>query len=67
MKTLLLFSGGLDSTLCIHKYDIELAVGFDYGQAHAIELEYAKKIADAYNVIFKVVKLPKIEKTDEKS
>jgi 7-cyano-7-deazaguanine synthase len=65
VKTFLLFSGGLDSTLCLHKYDVELAVGFDYGQAHAIELEYAKKIADVYNVKFQIVRIPKIDKTDD--
>ena len=45
MKTLILHSGGLDSTLCLllaqkagHQV---VSVGIDYGQRHHIELEYA--------------------------
>ena len=48
-KTIVLLSGGLDSTtaLAIAKsqgYGI-FAISFDYGQRHKIELDQAKKIA----------------------
>lgn len=49
---ILLFSGGLDSTLLLHKlkHVINLCVSFRYGQRHAIELGYAESIADRYSV-----------------
>ena len=60
-KALVLLSGGQDSTTClmwaIKKWGAEAvdAIGFDYGQKHAIELEQAKKIADMLDVPFEVV------------
>ncbi len=53
-KAIVLLSGGLDSTtvLAIAKnagYEI-YALSFDYGQRHDVELEYAKKIAQLYQV-----------------
>jgi 7-cyano-7-deazaguanine synthase len=51
---LVLFSGGLDSTVCLAMADREaaqmgtarpVAIGFDYGQRHRTELERATKIA----------------------
>ena len=45
MKTLVLHSGGLDSTLCLllasEKGRDVLSLSIDYGQRHRIELEYA--------------------------
>ena len=42
-KALVLFSGGQDSTVCLAwalaRYDEVETVGFDYGQAHAVELD----------------------------
>src|SRR5690606_30777448 len=42
-RALVLFSGGQDSTVCLAwalaRYDEVETVGFDYGQAHAVELE----------------------------
>ena len=54
MKSVVLSSGGLDSTtvMAIAKwqgYDI-YSLSFRYGQRHNIELEAAKKVADFFNV-----------------
>src|SRR3990167_5756158 len=53
-KAVVLFSGGLDSTtsLAIAKSDgyICHALSFNYGQRHAIELIYAKKLAKKMGV-----------------
>lgn len=56
MKALVLFSGGLDSTVClglaIQKYGVDevLALSIFYGQKHKKELEAAEKIAAYYGV-----------------
>lgn len=46
--SLVLFSGGQDSTVCLayalSKYDRVETIGFDYGQRHKIELECRKQI-----------------------
>jgi len=57
-KAVVLLSGGQDSTTCLywakkHFSDV-YAIGFDYGQMHAIELEKAKKIANSIGVEYKV-------------
>ena len=54
MKAIVLLSGGLDSavTFLIAKKEYNfsvIAVTFDYGQRHRIEIENAKKIAKKYN------------------
>ena len=50
-KALVLFSGGQDSTVCLAsalaRYDEVETVGFDYGQAHAVELDCREKLRDA--------------------
>ena len=47
-EAVVVFSGGQDSTTCLlwalKKYNILLAVSFDYGQKHINELESPKKI-----------------------
>jgi len=48
MKKAVLLSGGLDSALIAAKWQGSVAISIDYGQAHKIELEYAKKIAAEY-------------------
>lgn len=62
MKTLVLLSGGLDSTVvlaaCKAAGDECSAVGFEYGQRHHIELDRAKEIARHYNVPFERICLP---------
>ena len=52
MKAVCLLSGGLDSTTCLawalrHGYE-PYALSFDYGQRHRVELEAARKVAEAF-------------------
>lgn len=58
-KAVVLFSGGLDSTvvlaLALSQGKKCLALSFDYGQRHKIELEAAKKIADHYGVEHRII------------
>jgi len=53
-KCCVLFSGGIDSTTALYwarkDYDNVHALTFDYGQRHAVEIEMAKKTADALNI-----------------
>ena len=48
-SALVLFSGGQDSTTCLFwalkRFDQVQALGFTYGQKHAVEVEQAQKIA----------------------
>lgn len=50
MQTVLIFSGGLDSTVLLHELiragDRLLALSVDYGQRHRVELEHARRIAE---------------------
>ena len=60
-KTIVLLSGGQDSTVCLfyalkHFAAVE-AVGFDYGQKHRRELEQARKIADVTGVGYRIFNL----------
>ncbi len=56
MKALVLFSGGLDSSVClglaVKKYGPEevLALSIYYGQKHKKEMEASEKVADHYGV-----------------
>ena len=62
---LVLFSGGQDSTTCLFwaqhpdfgGFERVEAVGFCYGQRHAVELEQAQRIADLAGVPFTVLDL----------
>ena len=61
-KSIILLSGGLDSVVCLGlcktKYNVQLALTFDYGQKSVVqEIEAAKKISDYYNTEHKVIKL----------
>lgn len=55
---LVLFSGGQDSTTCLFwakaRFARVEAIGFNYGQKHAVELEQAHLIADHADVPFTV-------------
>lgn len=57
-KAIVLLSGGQDSTTCLFwalkNLGPVIAVGFDYGQRHAIELQQAKKIADEAGVPYHI-------------
>ena len=63
MKSVVLLSGGLDSTVCLKKAVDEsaafLALTFDYAQkAAAREIEAAQKICSLYSVPHRVISLP---------
>lgn len=62
MKAIILFSGGLDSTVLLAKALEEkkqvFLLSFDYGQRHLIELVAAQKIASHYGLTIKTLKLP---------
>lgn len=62
---LLLLSGGMDSALLLHKYGADLCVGFDYGQPHAVELQYAERLAATYSTRFLKVPLPGMSRIDD--
>ena len=55
-KALVLFSGGQDSTVCLAwalaRYDEVETVGFDYGQAHAVELDCRATLRDSMAAAF---------------
>jgi 7-cyano-7-deazaguanine synthase len=58
---LVLFSGGQDSTTCLYwareRFGRVEALGFDYGQRHAVELAQAAKIAALADVPYTVLDL----------
>lgn len=58
-KALVVFSGGQDSTTILaHAMHLGFeceAIGFNYGQKHAVELQQAQKIADKLNVNYRIV------------
>lgn len=57
-KAIVLLSGGQDSTTCLYwamekfGFDNVIAIGFDYGQSHKVELQQAKKITINAGVVF---------------
>lgn len=60
IKAIVLFSGGQDSTTCLAQACADfpnqvLALGFNYGQRHKIELEQAQKIANLADIPFKII------------
>lgn len=63
MKAIVLFSGGIDSSLCLkkaiddHGKNEVIAVSFDYGQSHKIELDAAEKIANDWGIERRVINL----------
>lgn len=56
MKSIILFSGGQDSTICLHwakeNFDEVVAINIDYGQRHKLEIQCAKYIAEKENLHF---------------
>lgn len=60
-KALVLLSGGQDSTTCLYwakkNFDMVEAIGFFYGQKHAVEQQQAIKIAADADVPFHTVDL----------
>lgn len=56
MRTAILLSGGMDSMVLLaylsnQRQTPRIAIGFDYGQRHVKELEFAERIANHYRVI----------------
>jgi 7-cyano-7-deazaguanine synthase len=65
MKTVVLLSGGMDSTTLLYerlyyRYDTVRAVSVYYGQRHKKELEYARRTCEKLTVPFDVVDLSAI-------
>ena len=62
MKALVLFSGGLDSTVLAAQLQAEgietRLLSIDYGQRHAKELNKAEKIAQASSLPHRILRLP---------
>lgn len=60
--SIVLLSGGLDSLVVLAKAsqegDLCIAISFNYGQRHLVELEYAKKIAAYYKAPHHIVQIP---------
>lgn len=60
-QAVILHSGGLDSTVCLLRAREEgkevLSLGFDYGQRHRIELEYAANQCAKYGITRRVLKI----------
>ena len=58
-KGIVLLSGGVDSTTCLaiarHEGFAPYALSFRYGQRHGIELDAARRVADALGVVEHVV------------
>jgi 7-cyano-7-deazaguanine synthase len=62
MKALVLFSGGLDSTVLAAQLQADgvetRLLSIDYGQRHAKELDRAEKIAQALGLPHRILRLP---------
>jgi 7-cyano-7-deazaguanine synthase len=62
MKALVLFSGGLDSTVLAAQLQADgvetRLLSIDYGQRHAKELDMAEKIAQALGLPHRILRLP---------
>lgn len=61
-KAVVLFSGGQDSATCLAQACADfnsdvVAVGFDYGQRHKVELEQAQHLADLAGVTYRIIDL----------
>lgn len=58
MRSVVLLSGGQDSTTCLYwakqHFNEVYAIGFDYNQSHKKELEQASKIASQAGVNYKI-------------
>jgi len=68
-KAIILFSGGLDSTTCLAIAKSQefacYTLSFQYGQKHAVEIEYAKRLAQQFGVVeHKILSLPLDEISD---
>ena len=61
-KAVVIFSGGQDSTTCLFwakaRYQEVVALSFDYGQRHRMELECAQAITKEYGIEHHILELP---------
>jgi 7-cyano-7-deazaguanine synthase len=61
MRTVLIFSGGIDSTVLLHDLHAQgdeiLTLSVDYGQRHRVELEHAQRIAGSLGVEWRLADL----------
>lgn len=66
MKTVLVFSGGMDSTTLLYKLihdgDTILCLSFDYGQRHKKEINCARKICAKLKIPHKIVDVKSAQK-----
>jgi 7-cyano-7-deazaguanine synthase len=64
MKAIVLFSGGLDSTVLATQMKQEATqtrlLSIDYGQRHAKELDHSQKVADHLGLAHEILKLPQL-------
>ncbi len=64
MRTVAIFSGGLDSTVLLHHLqaagDEVLAMSVDYGQRHRVELAYARGTVDRLGIPWELANLSPI-------
>lgn len=69
VSALVLLSGGQDSTTCLYwamrEYGKVWAIGFNYGQRHVAELEYARAICDDLDISFEIIPLPAVNALTE--
>jgi 7-cyano-7-deazaguanine synthase len=60
-KTVVLFSGGIDSTTALYwalsRYDQIFALTFDYGQRHRAEIALARRLARRIGVVHRVLRV----------
>lgn len=65
MKTVLIYSGGMDSTVLLYKLLRDggkvFCLSFDYGQKHRKELLSARKICKYLNVPYKIVDIKSVK------
>lgn len=61
MKTILIYSGGLDSTTLLYSLRAQgrdlKALSINYGQRHSLELEYAKKVCEELRIEHRIADL----------
>ena len=64
MKTVIVYSGGLDSTVLLHQLladgDQVLALSVDYGQRHRVDLQYAQRSAESLGVQWRLADLSSV-------
>jgi 7-cyano-7-deazaguanine synthase len=66
VTSLVLLSGGIDSTTCLalavreSTADETMAVSYAYGQKHIAELEHAAKVAAFYGVRHRILEIPRL-------